>query len=181
MKKVPYQLILVVTLLISGVTVDAKTTKQKNSKNITTQSPISFGPSSIIKKSTETDFYDINDNLDKTLIEEGFSLIETKNENREIADPDGVEEVEVQVSYYENSKEGIRIEVIKFLWNDISSVEIKFTNKAIEKEFVTQLIKMGYKKQPPRGGFIEYQPPYDKGNLIWVSKNNDTYSVYYGG
>lgn len=180
MKKIIYFLLLVVAIIISGVSAEAKTTKKK-SRTTATQRSINFGPSSIIKKCNEG-YYDINDDLKNTLIQEGFSFIETKNENREIADSEGVEVVEVQVSYFENNKEGIKIEIVRFLWdNSIDSIEIKFTNAGSEKEFTNELIKMGYKMQPARMASIDFKPPYDKGNLIWVSKNKNIYSVYYGG
>lgn len=180
MKKITFLLLLAVAILINGVSAEAKTIKKK-SRTTTTQRSITFDPFSIIKKSKDGNYF-INDNLNNTLIQEGFSFIETKNENREISDPEGIEVVEVQVSYFENNKEGIKIEIIKFLWdNSIDSVEIKFTNAGSEKEFTNELIKMGYKKQPARMGSIDFKPPYDKGNLIWVSKNKNIYSVYYGG
>ena len=85
-------------------------------------------------------------------------------------------------SYSENQKKGIKIKISNFLNDEgIYDVIITFSSTASENEFVSNLLKLGYKKEIYKDGYIDYGGPIHKGNLIRFGYKDGEYTVYYGG
>lgn len=178
--------ILIMALIIGCFGVEAKTTKKSGKKKpaatLANYSQKGFGPGLIVKKSHGT--YVINPNLAKDLQNNGFIFIESKIESLEYDTGDPFEEetfMDFSVSYFEDQKKGIKIKISNFLDNEgINDVIIMFSSPSSEKNFVADLLKMGYKKETYNNGYIDYGATH-KGNLIRFGYNDGKYIVYYGG
>lgn len=185
MKKI-ISILIAFSVLCCFVT-EAKTTKNSGRKKSATAatnfSKSGFVPSLIVRKSHGT--YEINPNLAKDLQNNGFSLIESKVESLECDSGEPDDEgsyMDFLVSYFKDPKIGVAIKISNFLEDGrIYDVRITFSSSSSEKNFVSNLLKMGYKKEVYKSGYIDYGPPLNKGNLIRVGYGKGEYTVYYGG
>lgn len=182
MKKIITTCLLVVTLLLGGISLEAKTTRSNTSHKTSRSSSQSgaFSITSLLHKETNygtTGFrFNSDANIEAALEKAGFSLKSKNVTKGEIEDGTDGDTAPGKIINYVYSKKGITVEWSSYAYdeapNDLykDAIKIKFSDNHAKDAFIKSMKTNGYRK--------EYEIYRDAGNMIHIEVKGNTVILY---